>query len=49
MGLLAVPIEVTKIRELTAPEREDVKTTNHLIERRFKLDNKDIRSKTVSG
>ena len=49
MGLLIEPKEVTNIRELTNPEREDVKTTNHLLERRFKLDNKDIRSKTVCG
>jgi len=49
MGLFLEPKEVTNIRELTNSEREDVKTTNHLLERRFKLDNKDIRSKTVTG
>ena len=49
MGLLAEAIPVSTYNELDADQRNGIKTTKQLVDKRFVLDNKDIRTKTVAG
>ena len=49
MGLLVEAIPVSTYNELDADQRNGIKTTKQLVDKRFVLDNKDIRTKTVAG
>ena len=49
LGLLVEPNNVTEHHHLDSGQREGIKTTQQLLDKRFVLDNKDIRDKTVKG
>jgi len=49
LGMMPQSTEVTERVRLTKEQREGMRTTEQLLEKRFKLDNKDINAKTKKG